>query len=62
MVTNLILLPSLLLTFDDGKRRKNTHPLIEQYDDGFYAEDEDEEIDLSQIKVAPDKVSDDIKS
>lgn len=51
MVTNLILLPSLLMTFDDGKRRKDAHPLIEQYDDGFYQEDEDEEIDLDQIKV-----------
>jgi len=52
MITNLILLPSLLMTFDDGKRRKDSHPLIEQYDDGFYQEDEDEEIDLDQIKVA----------
>lgn len=51
MITNLILLPSLLMTFDDGKRRKDSHPLIEQYDDGFYQEDEDEEIDLDLIKV-----------
>ena len=51
MCTNLILLPSLLLTFDDGKRSKNKHPLIEQYDDGFYQEDEDEEINLSLIQV-----------
>ncbi|MEM1408198.1 MAG: MMPL family transporter [Bacteroidota bacterium] len=62
MITNLILLPSLLLTFDDGKRRKDMHPLIEQYDDGFYAEDDDEEIDISQIKVAQDKVPDDVNS
>jgi len=54
MVTNLILLPSLLMTFDDGKRRKDAHPLIEQYDDGFYQEDEDEEIDLDMIKVGGD--------
>ena len=51
MITNLILLPSLLMTFDDGKRRRDSHPLIEQYDDGFYQEDEDEEIDLDQIQV-----------
>ncbi|UII28537.1 MMPL family transporter [Fulvivirga maritima] len=51
MFTNLILLPSLLMTFDDGKRKKDAHPLIEQYDDGFYQEDEDEEIDLDLIKV-----------
>ncbi|TRX53690.1 MMPL family transporter [Fulvivirga sp. M361] len=54
MITNLILLPSLLMTFDDGKRREDMHPLIEHYDDGFYIEDEDEEIDLTQIRVAPD--------
>ena len=51
MCTNLILLPGLLLAFDDGKRRKEAHPLIEQYDDHFYQEGEDEAIDLGQIKV-----------
>ncbi|MDH5399307.1 MAG: MMPL family transporter [Cyclobacteriaceae bacterium] len=53
MVTNLILLPSLLMTFDDGKRRKDRHPLIEQYDSDteFYFEHEDEEIDLNMLKV-----------
>lgn len=50
MVTNLILLPSLLLAFDDGKRNKKRHPPIEHYDE-FYQEDEDEEIDLGRIKV-----------
>ncbi len=50
MFTNLILLPSLLLIFDDGKRRKDEHPLIEHYDD-FYQEDEDEEIDLGLIEL-----------
>ncbi|UII35094.1 MMPL family transporter [Fulvivirga ulvae] len=54
MFTNLILLPSLLMTFDDGKRRKDSHPLIEQYDDGFYQEDEDEEINLDLIRVEGD--------
>jgi predicted RND superfamily exporter protein len=51
MVTNLILLPSLLLSFDDGKRSKDEHPLIEQYDDGFYQETEDEAINLKKIQV-----------
>ncbi len=51
MCTNLILLPGLLLAFDNGKRRKSAHPLIEQYDDDFYQEDDDEAIDLGQIKV-----------
>lgn len=50
MVTNLVVLPSLLLTFDSGKRRKNSHPLIEQYDN-FHTEEDDEEIDLDQIKI-----------
>jgi len=51
MCTNLILLPGLLLAFDDGKRRKEAHPLIELYDDHFYQEDDDEAIDLGQIKI-----------
>lgn len=50
MSTNLILLPSLLLAFDDGKRKKDFYPLIEHYDE-FYQEDEDEEIDLGLIAV-----------
>ncbi|UII22006.1 efflux RND transporter permease subunit [Fulvivirga ligni] len=62
MFTNLILLPSLLLTFDDGKRRKDAHPLIEQYDDGFYQEDEDEEIDLDLIRVDKEDTSKEINS
>ena len=53
MFTNLIILPSLLLSFDDGKRRKDAHPLIEQYDTEveFYNAEEDEEIDLGLLKV-----------
>ncbi|MDN4165799.1 efflux RND transporter permease subunit [Cytophagales bacterium LB-30] len=51
MFTNLLLLPSLLLTFDDGKRRKDAHPLIEQYDEDFYHETDDEEIDLKRLEV-----------
>jgi predicted RND superfamily exporter protein len=52
MLTNLLVLPSLLLTFDDGKRNKRSHPLIEQYDDDFYMEEEDEEINIKRIKKA----------
>ncbi len=51
MVTNLVLLPSLIMTFDDGKRKLNKHPIIEQYDSSFYAEDDDEEIDLNKLEV-----------
>jgi predicted RND superfamily exporter protein len=50
MFTNLIVLPALLMVFDDGKRKKDTHPLIEHYDE-FYQEDEDEEINLEKIEV-----------
>jgi len=52
MFTNLIVLPSLLIRFDSGKRNVNVHPLIEQVDD-FYDEREDEEIDLSKIQIRP---------
>jgi predicted RND superfamily exporter protein len=51
MFTNLILLPSLIMTFDRKKLQKDSHPLIEQVDPGFYGESEDEEIDLSKIKI-----------
>lgn len=50
MFANLIVLPALLMVFDDGKRKKDGHPLIEHYDE-FYQEDEDEEINLEMIKV-----------
>ena len=48
MFTNLLVLPSLLVTFDTGKRNPKLHPPIEEYD-GVY--DEDEEIDLDKIEV-----------
>lgn len=48
MFTNLLVLPSLLLTFDSGKRKVDIHPIIEEYD-GVY--DEDEEIQLDKIEV-----------
>lgn len=51
MLTNLILLPSLIMTFDDGKRKVNKHPIIEQYDSSFYSEDDDEEIDLDKLEL-----------
>ncbi|MBW8051556.1 MAG: MMPL family transporter [Cytophagales bacterium] len=45
MLTNLTVLPSLLLTFDQGRRKKD---IQEEYK-GFYSEDEDEEIDVKQL-------------
>jgi len=49
MFTNLILLPALIMTFDKPKRKKGD--LIEDFDSTFYGEHEDEEIDLSKIKI-----------
>lgn len=51
MFTNLILLPALIMTFDKPKRRKGEHLLIDDFDPGFYGEQEDEEIDLSKIRI-----------
>ena len=48
MLTNLIILPALLMVFDNGKRKKDD-ALIEHYDD-FYYEEEDESIDISLLK------------
>lgn len=55
MFTNLTVLPSLLMAFDNGKgiAKRSTQdftPLIEHYDE-FYQEDEDEEIDLNKIEL-----------
>jgi predicted RND superfamily exporter protein len=49
LFTNIILLPSLLLAFDSGKRKSDSNALIEQFDN-FYQEDEDEEINIHLIK------------
>jgi predicted RND superfamily exporter protein len=50
MFANLIVLPALLMVFDDGKRKQDSHPLIGHYVE-FYQEDEDEEIDLKMIQI-----------
>lgn len=50
MFTNLILLPALIMTFDRPKGRKGDL-LIDDFDPGFYGESEDEEIDLTRIKI-----------
>lgn len=51
MFTNLILLPALILTFDRPKKIKGEHLLIDEFDSSFYSEHDDEEIDLSKIKI-----------
>lgn len=52
MITNLTLLPSLLMVFDSGKRNQKIHPLIEHYE--FYIEDDDEEIDTDNLLIKKD--------
>ncbi len=51
MFTNLILLPSLIMTFDRGKYQRKDHQIIDDFDPNFYSEAEDEEIDLNKIKI-----------
>jgi predicted RND superfamily exporter protein len=56
MFTNLILLPALILTFDKPRKIKDDKLLIDDFDSSFYGEHEDEEIDLSKIKIQEEKV------
>jgi uncharacterized protein len=51
MFTNLILLPALIMTFDKPKKSKGEKLLIDDFDPGFYGEEEDVAIDLSKIKI-----------
>lgn len=51
MFTNLILLPALILTFDKPKNKKGEKLLIDDFDSTGYGETEDEEIDLSKIRI-----------
>lgn len=50
MFTNLFLLPALIMTFDKPRKLKDRLP-IDDFDPNFYGEEEDEEIDLSRIKI-----------
>jgi predicted RND superfamily exporter protein len=50
MFTNLILLPTLIMTFDKPKVNKDKQ-LIDEIDPTFYGEEEDEAIDLNKIKI-----------
>ena len=67
MLTNLTVLPSLLMVFDNGKkmaarqqkaRFSSVIPLIEHYDE-FYQEDEDEEIDVNKLEL-PDREQEEV--
>jgi hypothetical protein len=48
LLINLIILPTLIMSFDKGLKMGDIHPLIEMYDE-FYYEHEDEELDLDQM-------------
>ena len=50
MFANLLLLPSMLLSFDSGKYTKSGYEMIDEYDE-FHLEDDDEELDMELIKV-----------
>ena len=50
MFTNLILLPALIMSFD-RPRKETQKRLIDEFDSTFYGEDEDEEIDLTKIRI-----------
>ncbi|BDD00369.1 efflux RND transporter permease subunit [Persicobacter psychrovividus] len=53
MFTNLIILPSLLMVFDKGKKSRDIEPLlIDEVD--FYHENDDEEIDIDALKKKDD--------
>ncbi|GAB3195001.1 MMPL family transporter [Pontibacter aydingkolensis] len=50
LFTNLIILPTLLMSFDSGKYERDPYALIEHYDE-YYLEHDDEELDLNQLKI-----------
>jgi hypothetical protein len=39
------------MTFDKPKKKKGEHLPIDEFGSSFYGENEDEEIDLSRIKI-----------
>jgi len=51
MFTNLILLPSLIMSFDRGRYKKGDHALIDDFDPDSYRLAEDEVIDLNKIRI-----------
>lgn len=51
MLTNLILLPALILTFDKYKTKTSEHLLIDDVEGNFYTEEDDQTIDLNKIRI-----------
>ena len=57
--SNLILLPSLLVTFEHGKGETiSPNALIRHYDESYHEEDDDAELDLAQMHKASDYTGD----
>lgn len=50
MFTNLIVLPSLLLTFDSGKRNRQEKRLIDSYSEESVDEDDDNDLEKLELK------------
>jgi predicted RND superfamily exporter protein len=51
--SNLILLPTLLVTFEHGKDETIDQAMIKHYDEQYHEEDDDLELNLARIKVKP---------
>lgn len=51
MFTNLILLPSLIMSFDRGRYQRGEHALIDDFDPDYFPSEEDKAIDLSKIRI-----------
>lgn len=57
LFTNLIILPTLLMSFDSGKYIHEPDALIEGYEE-YYDEDSDAELDLAQLRLKLDQEED----
>ncbi len=51
LVTNLTILPALIMSFDRGRKEQDFDPIFEHYED-FYFEEDDENLDLDLLEVA----------
>lgn len=51
MITNMVLLPALILSFDKANYKKGQRSLIDDVDPDYYFEERDSEIDLGKIKI-----------
>lgn len=51
MLTNLVLLPSLILSLDKSRPKAGEHLLIDDVEGNFYTEEEDQTIDLDKIRI-----------